>query len=184
MEQTRDNIKLQKLEESDRDQFIIDNQKAFNYGALREFGVRDEHFEEEGEIISHRTIEDTIDADGGETYRILLNGRKVGGIILNINNGTHHNNLEILFVMPEAHNKGIGQAAWKAIEALHPETVVWETCTPYFEKRNIHFYVNCCGFHIVEFFNAKHPDPHDPDGAGRDSDDGMFRFEKQMRTRE
>ena len=28
-----------------------------------------------------------------------------------------------------------------------------------FEKRNIHFYVNVCGFHIVEFFNEKHPMP-------------------------
>lgn len=25
------------------------------------------------------------------------------------------------------------------------------TCTPYFEKRNIHFYVNKCGFYIVEY---------------------------------
>ena len=25
--------------------------------------------------------------------------------------------------------------------------------TPYFEKRNIHFYVNRLGFHIVEFWN-------------------------------
>ena len=32
-------------------------------------------------------------------------------------------------------------------------------------KRNIHFYVNRCGFHIVEFFNEKHPDPHAPRAA-------------------
>ena len=31
--------------------------------------------------------------------------------------------------------------------------------TPYFDKRNIHFYVNVCGFHITEFFNEKHPMP-------------------------
>ncbi|MBQ2497742.1 MAG: N-acetyltransferase, partial [Prevotella sp.] len=62
---------------------------------------------------------------------------------------------------------------------MHPEIRVWETHTPYFEKRNIHFYVNRCGFHIVEFFNAHHPDPHDPDSHG-DDNDGMFRFEKVM----
>ena len=33
-----------------------------------------------------------------------------------------------------------------------PETEVWETCTPYFEKRNIHFYVNKCGFQIDQFW--------------------------------
>ena len=60
---------------------------------------------------------------------------------------------------------------------------LWETVTPYFEQRNIHFYVNRCGFHIVEFFNAHHPDPHDPE-EGTALDDqfpaGMFRFEKRM----
>ncbi len=49
--------------------------------------------------------------------------------------------LDLLFVSPEAHSKGIGYAAWCAIEKMHPEVTVWETVTPYFEKRNIHFYV-------------------------------------------
>ncbi len=30
------------------------------------------------------------------------------------------------------------------------------------ETRSIHFYVNRCGFHIVEFFNSCHPDPNNP----------------------
>jgi catechol 2,3-dioxygenase-like lactoylglutathione lyase family enzyme len=62
---------------------------------------------------------------------------------------------------------------------------VWETCTPYFEKRNIHFYVNKCGFHIVEFFNGLHPDPRDPEtGYTENIEDGgeMFRFEKVMNS--
>ena len=64
---------------------------------------------------------------------------------------------------------------------------VWETVTPYFEKRNIHFYVNRCGFHIVEFYNSHHPDPPDPETGeenrydGDDGFDGMFRFEKRMK---
>ena len=59
-----------------------------------------------------------------------------------------------------------------------------ETVTPYFEKRNIHFYVNRCGFHIVEFFNSHHPDLNDPDRTEELDEqfpDGMFRFEKRMR---
>ena len=56
---------------------------------------------------------------------------------------------------------------------------IWETVTPYFEKRNIHFYVNRCGFHIVEFFNSHHPDPNESDGEdGGEDADGMFRFQK------
>lgn len=53
--------------------------------------------------------------------------------------------------------------------------------TPYFEERNIYFYVNRCGFHIVEFFNPHHPDPNaldNPIDEGPDNLDGMFRFEK------
>lgn len=46
------------------EQFILDNQEAFNYGAMEEFGLRDDHFEEEGQIISRDTIEQSI--DGGE----------------------------------------------------------------------------------------------------------------------
>ena len=49
-------IKLIQLQEEDREQFIKDNQWAFKYGATEEFGNRDNHFEEEGEIISRSTI--------------------------------------------------------------------------------------------------------------------------------
>ena len=44
---------------------------------------------------------------------------------------------------------------WNAISGV--VTTVWETITPYFETRNIHFYVNRCGFHIVEYLNKHHP---------------------------
>ena len=63
----------------------------------------------------------------------------------------------------------------------YPNTKVWETCTPYFDKRNIHFYVNVCGFHITEFFNEKHPMPDTPDDFVGDGNEGTFAFKKQMR---
>jgi hypothetical protein len=50
-------IELKPLHPSDREQFILDNQEAFNYGALEEFGRRDDHFEEDDQIISRETIE-------------------------------------------------------------------------------------------------------------------------------
>lgn len=164
------NIKLQPLQQEDREQFIIDNQRAFKYGALEEFGLRDNHFEEDGEIISRKTIEKSI--DNGEAYRIVQNGINVGGLVINVKG--QKGDLDLLFVLPEQHSKGIGYSAWCAVEKLHPEIKIWETMTPYFEKRNIHFYVNRCGFHIVEFFNDHHKMPDMPD----DEFDGMFRFEK------
>ncbi|OFN39961.1 hypothetical protein HMPREF2559_04915 [Corynebacterium sp. HMSC072G08] len=59
------------------------------------------------------------------------------------------------------------------------------------DKRNVHFYVNRLGFHIVEFYNPHHPEPHAPaDGHREDCekretpllhsiDDYFFRFEKR-----
>ena len=173
------NVKLELLEDSDREQFILDNQEAFKYGALEEFGRRDDHFEEGEEIISRKTIEASIDS--GEAYRIIQNGEKVGGVIVSIKKDK--GDLDILFVSPKVHSKGIGYAAWCEVEKLYPQVKIWETVTPYFETRNIHFYVNRCGFHIVEFFNSHHPDPNDPEMAEQMDEqfpDGMFRFEKRM----
>ena len=178
-------VTLVPLTADDREQFILDNQWAFKYGALEEFGERDDHIDDDGEIISRGTIERCIDAPNSETYRIMLDGRKVGGVILKIDNETHHNELEILFVSPEEHTKGIGYGAWQAVEALHPETEVWETCTPYFEKRNIHFYVNKCGFQIDEFwcehFQSSHSMPDNEEHEPNDGPDEMFHFVKRMK---
>ena len=138
-------------------------------------------YKRQGQIISRDTIEQSI--DGGEAYRIVLDGQKVGGIVIKVDG--EKGDLDLLFVSPAVHSKGIGYAAWCAVEKLHPEVNVWETVTPYFEKRNIHFYVNRCGFHIVEFFNKYHPDPNDPEMCAEELDeqfpDGMFRFEKVIR---
>ena len=60
---------------------------------------------------------------------------------------------------------------------MFPQVKEWETMTPYFEKRNIHFYVNRCGFPIVEFFN-KHHHPQNAPQAEMDDDSEMFRFRK------
>ena len=173
-------VMLQRLKPEDREKFIRDNQVAFKYGATEEFGMRDDHFEEEGEIISRETIEQSI--DHGEAYRIVCNGDGVGGVIISVEG--ERGDLEILFVNPDVHSKGNGYAAWCEVEKMHPEVKVWETVTPYFETRNIHFYVNRCGFHIVEFYNSHHPDPHDPDASEETAEiqdhDGMFRFEKQI----
>ena len=179
-------VTLVPLTADDREQFILDNQWAFKYGAMMEFGKRDDHIADEGEIISRTEIEKSIDNPKSETYRIVLAGEKVGGLILTIDKETYHNHLDILFVLPEVHSKGIGYGAWQAVEALHPETVVWETCTPYFEKRNIHFYVNKCGFQIdqfwCEYFRSENNVSDVKDRNLEEGPDEMFRFIKVMKT--
>ena len=176
-------VTLTPLAPEDREQFITDNQWAFKHGALLEFGERDDHVDGDGEIISRATIEECIDDPDSRAYRIMLDGRRVGGAVVRIDERTHRNHLELLFVSPEEHSRGIGYGAWQAIEALYPETEVWETCTPYFEKRNIHFYTNKCGFHIVEFYNEFNRDPHEceHDHGEDEGPDEMFRFVKVMK---
>ena len=117
------NITLGPLAPDDRNQFILDNQEAFNYGALEEFGRREDHFEAESEIISRVTIEKSI--DGGEAYRIVRDGQPVGGVVIRVDGA--RGDLDLLFVSPKAHSRGIGYAAWCAVEQLHPEVTIWET---------------------------------------------------------
>ena len=205
-----DNIRLVSITPDDKEQFILDNQRAFKYGAQKEmteqreqsrtclsyaesrrnssiaqFGMHDDRMEEGEEVISRKTIERSMNGEQAETYRIVCDGKVVGGLILQIDRQHAKGELEILFVNPEVHSKGIGQAAWKAVEAMHPEIRVWETITPYFEKRNIHFYVNRLGFHIVEFWNKHQHGPAVPEDIEEDwsEDDEMFFFRKVIKDR-
>lgn len=172
-------ITLRPLTADDREQFILDNQEAFRYGAMEEFGLRNDKMEEDGEIISRATIEASLDGPDSESYQILCDGEVVGGLILSIDKETHEGELEILFVSPACHSRGIGRQAWFYVEKLYPEVERWTTYTPYFETRNIHFYVNRLGFHIVEFLHKGHQDPLGK-YVPEDDDDMMFKFEKEM----
>lgn len=167
-------IRLELLKSEDEEQFIRDNQAAFNYGAEQYFTDEElkEQYEEEGQIISRETIVSSIHRKGSIAYRIIEGDKKVGGIIINLKNT--FGDLEIFFVVPNSESKGVGQAAWREVEKLHPEIKVWETVTPYFEKRNIHFYVNKLGFHIIGFYNEFNKDIQIPEEM-----DGMFRFQKK-----
>ncbi len=72
-------------------------------------------------------------------------------------------------------------AAWQVIEANYPDAQMWETHTPCFERRNIHFYLHKCGFKIVEFFSEHHREEHDLTDEFKDiNSSGFFRFEKIM----
>ena len=75
-------ITLIPLAPEDYEQFILDNQEAFNYGALEEFGRRNEELEEDEQIISKDTIKRSIYS--GEAYRIVEKGRSHGGVVIQV----------------------------------------------------------------------------------------------------
>lgn len=166
-------FKLLPVTEDDIAEFKRDMQEAFQMGAAAEFPGVDE------EILPERDIDESLSKKGAFAYKAVTDGKMTGGVIVVINPETQHNDLEFLYVKYGVQSRGIGQKIWNAIEKLYPETRVWETCTPYFEKRNIHFYINRLGFHAVEFFNPRHKDPHIPDDMV--GGDYFFRFEKEMK---
>ena len=132
-------IILSPLEKDDREQFIKDNQRSFKFGATEEFGMRDNHFEEDGETISRKTIENSIDSKDAKTFRIIHENKKIGGVVVKIDKENKKGELELLFINPEIHSKGAGYSTWLEIEKMFPEIEVWETFTPYFEKKKYSF---------------------------------------------
>lgn len=168
-------ILLVQTKESEKEQFIHNIQAAFKKSFVNEFGQTDE------EIIPREVVIKSFNAPGAVTYNIIQENKIVGGIVVVINEETNRNELSLFFVNTDCHSKGIGYAAWKTIESLYPETKIWETLTPYFDKRNIHFYINKCGFHVVEFYNPHNPEPKHDDNDIPESDcEYFFRFEKLM----
>ena len=171
------NIKLIPIKETEKEKFIKDLQSAFEVAVIKEYGKQD------GETIPRKYIEDSINQKGVETFNISLNNEIVGGVAIAINEKTMYNSLELFFIKENYQSKGIGLSVWKAVEKKYPDTKVWETVTPYFEKRNIHFYVNRCGFKIVEFFNPYHKDDNIDNMQENNTigQDYFFRFEKEMK---
>lgn len=172
-----ENISLLEADPGSLPEFKVALQDAFRVAAEADFG----HPLEEP-IPSDEDIEQSFHTKGAVTYWIMAAEQRVGGAVVVIDQMSGRNSLSFFFIATSQQSKGLGLKAWHAIENAFPLTKVWETVTPYFEKRNIHFYVNRCGFKIVDFYNKYHPDPHQAslhiDGKG--DDDEMFRFEKIM----
>jgi len=118
---------------------------AFSVAAVEAFGSA------EGAIPGDDDVESSFAAPDAEALLVLADGRRVGGAILTIDDESGRNALDLFFMCVSEHGRGLGLAAWKAIERRYPQTKVWETPTPYFERRNIHFYVNKCGFGKVVY---------------------------------
>ena len=91
---------------------------------------------------------------GAEGFKILLDGKLIGGLNVFINDNKE-NYLGNIFIDPEYQNCGYGLYVWRLVEKMYSDTVKWSTDTPGFSKRNHNFYVNKCGFKIVRIENPK-----------------------------
>ncbi len=170
------NLTLLTVTPADLPQFKRDMQEAFRLGAVEDGG-----FPEDVEILPEADIDRSLAAPGSIAYKAVdESGALMGGAILVIDPEKEYGHLDFLYVKHGVQSRGIGKFIWRSIEQRHPEIRVWETCTPYFERRNIHFYVNVCRFHIVEYYNSRHPDPNFPGDADDPEDTGMFAFRKEL----
>lgn len=164
-------IKLIELTDDKLEQFKIDMKESFRIGYLKETSKNED-------ILPEKDIIDSLEKKGSYAYMAMKNNEMVGGTIVIINEETGVNHLDFLYVKVEYQGQKIGQNIWKEIEEKYPDTKVWETCTPHFDKRNIHFYINTCGFHAIEYHTKYHPDPSFPNDYKTEIFGGMFRFQK------
>jgi N-acetylglutamate synthase-like GNAT family acetyltransferase len=86
--------------------------------------------------------------------KIIDAGKIIGAVILWIT-PEQNNHLGCLFVDSDLHDKGIGIRIWRMVEEMFPETKTWNTETPAFTRRNHHFYINKCGFHVIKVADPK-----------------------------
>lgn len=172
---TETRVTLAIAEPADYPAFKKELQDAFAVAVIAELGALPD-----GPIPSDQELDEAIAAPGAVVLRIRAEGQAVGGAIVTINEETQRNTLDLFFIALGQEGRGLGLRAWQAIERRYPQTRVWETHTPYFEKRNIHFYVNKCGFKIVEFTHARHPHPQQNGPDPLPGLDEGFRFEKVM----
>ncbi len=131
----------------------------------------------EAKGISLPTGEDFVQGlkAGMQLWKIYSGEILAGGAMISVS-PEQIGHLELLFISGSVEGKGIGLQAWNEIERAYPNIHVWETVTPCFQKRNIHFYVNKCGFHIVAYHNQWNPIMEN----GKPSSDEMFAFRKEL----
>lgn len=170
------NITFKKLSEQEYDDFREDVKKIFSIAVIESFGKPKEN----EDIIPDEDINTSLYNPQCDVLSVYDNNEKVGGVVVRQNKETKINWLDLFYIYPDMHGKGLGTQIWLELEAQYPETKIWRLITPYFEKRNIHFYINKCGFKIVEFFNKAHREEGRQSG-GSDFHDEYFIFEKVMK---
>jgi ribosomal protein S18 acetylase RimI-like enzyme len=102
-----------------------------------------------------------------ECYKIVEGERTIGGIVVFVK-GNGHYHLDLIFISPDYHNRGIGTQAMRFIEGTYPATR-WTLDTPTWSIRNIHFYEKL-GYVKV--------------GESEDDDTTLITYEKRISTSE
>lgn len=95
------------------------------------------------------TLNGILEKPGTAPLAACQGGRMTAGAVVSFGPGGH-NILELLWVDPDRIDGGIGCLLWNMIECSCPLAKSWETIIAACLPRNVYFYVNKCGFHIVK----------------------------------
>lgn len=159
-EQRFDEIELIRVKKDEFEAFKKQSSLSFLKGLQATFPEQ-EHPENFAPIPSEQDYNESLYSDNPHVYYFYLNGRNIGGAMFEIDKENKRSHVDTLYINDNAHSQGIG-------------TKVWELHTPYFEKRNIHFYINKCNFHITGFYKEM------VDVNGVEKEFEFFKFEKIM----
>ena len=171
------NLELKKIKSTEIELFQKKMVESFRLSVVERFGDADA-----APIPPEDDLSQSAQKHNTDLWAIMVDGIPAGASVISKDEAAGKYSLDLFFIFSEFINKRIGFQAWQLIEATYPEAKIWETHTPYFERRNIHFYVNKCGFKIVEFFNEAHREEHDVQEEFKDiNTSGCFRFEKIMK---
>ena len=156
------NLKYERITKADVEEMTPIMKRAFDEDSMRHLGeAGGPPGYDNGEFIRKWYL-----SSGADAYKILLDGKIVGGFNIFTNEKTRF--LGNIFLDTDCQDKGIGSLVWKHIEEQYPDTKKWCTDTPGFSKRNHNFYVNKCGFKITRIENPK------------DDRESSYIFEKEM----
>lgn len=127
------NVSFERAAPDDVEALVQAQIRAFHYDSVLYPGVV------EGGPPGYDSVEATFKKmTENEFYKIVVDGQIVGGIIL-FEREPGHFHLDVLNIVPEYQNYGIGTQAIKFIEEAHPATK-WTLDTPAYAIRNQHFY--------------------------------------------
>lgn len=84
-----------------------------------------------------------------ECYKISDEGRCIGGLVV-FDKGAGHYHLDVIFLDPAYHNRGVGTQAMQFIDQTYPATC-WTLDTPQWAVRNQHFYEKLGYVKVHEF---------------------------------
>lgn len=91
------------------------------------------------EIVPIEDIYESLNASDSDVLYIFADYQKAGGAVIHVDKENPKNEPALFYLYPELRSKEIGSSVWNIIEKMYLEARTWETVTPYFEKRNIHF---------------------------------------------